>query len=147
MQYVNLTPHAVTILDADGSTAATYPATGQAARITTEAIGTAGDVTTVRYGRLAGLASPAKDTTYIVSLVCLLALQGTRADVVAPWGEVRDDNGRIIGCRGLHRLSDTDGALYEVDGRTCWSLADAEGEAQALGADGYQAGITEIPRP
>jgi hypothetical protein len=104
MQYVNLTPHAVNIINEDGISGMEYPSSG-VARIATQVTGETDGITSVAYGALSGLPEPAEGVTYIVSLVCLLALQGTRPDVVAPWSEVRDDADRIIGCRGLHRLA------------------------------------------
>lgn len=108
MQYINLTPHAVNIISADNTMTASYPASGQVARIATEVTGETDGVTSVAYGTLSGLPEPVEGVTYIVSLVslvCLLALQGTRPDVVAPWSEARDSDGRIFGCRGLHKLA------------------------------------------
>lgn len=115
MQYINLTPHAVTILDEDG-VAAEYPASGQVARVeTTEGhVDTYGHVR-VSYGAISSLPdgvptnADLEGTTYIVSLVTLLAAHAARNPwrhtLVAPYSEVRDDSGRIIGCRSLQTLS------------------------------------------
>lgn len=146
MQYINLTPHAVTVLDEDNNTIAEYPASGKVARLATESIGSVGDTHTVQYGALNGLPRRAEGTRYIVSLVCLLSLQGTREDVVAPWIEVRDETG-VIGCRGLHRLARTVGATYVVDGYEYQHFDQAVGASRLADANGYQFTVDEIPRP
>lgn len=41
---------------------------------------------------------------FVVSLLTALALRGTRHDILVPGEEVRDYDGRIIGCKGLRRV-------------------------------------------
>lgn len=104
---VNLTPHAVALCDEDGTVTRSWPSSGVARIVTNEGEPGADGVVPVAYGTIDGLPEPAElgGVTYIVSLVTLLALRGSRDDVVAPFSEVRDADGRIVGCRKLQRLA------------------------------------------
>ncbi len=105
-EFVNLTPHEVSIVDGPGQKPiVSFPASGTVARVDTSTIEHDNCVDTVSYGTVAGLPEFAEGTVYIVSLVTLLALHGSRSDVVAPWQDVRDSQGRIVGCQKLQRLA------------------------------------------
>ena len=113
---VNCTPHPVRIYRRDGAAIeATVPPSGQVARIATHETGadylTAVDddkpthvpVRCVQYSHLDGLHDPKPGTWHIVSLTSALAARGTRDDLLVPYGEVRDADGGVIGCRLLAR--------------------------------------------
>lgn len=53
-----------------------------------------------RSDRLAGLPAPREGTRYVVSRVTALAARN-RGDLVFPFGEIRDEQGRVTGARGL----------------------------------------------
>lgn len=53
-----------------------------------------------RSGRLAGLPAPREGVRYVVSRVTALAARD-RGDLVFPFGEIRDERGRVTGARGL----------------------------------------------
>lgn len=102
----NLTPHAVRVVAEDGSLIHEYPPSGDVARLGTVDLGTqayglpSGGVELVEFGHL--LSQPPRDNGwYIVSLPAALACP--REDFLVPYREVRDDQGRIIGCRQLAR--------------------------------------------
>lgn len=57
-----------------------------------------------RYGDVTGLPDPKPDTLYIVSTLIQQACPG-RADLVSPDGIIRDEQGRVTGCRGFYRLA------------------------------------------
>lgn len=99
---VNLTPHVIN-LEINGEMKAIAP-TGLArcSEVTTE-IGTVFGVRFVKkaFGEVTGLPEPEKGTIYVVSAVVLNALNGTRDDVFVPADAIRDENGRIIGCKAL----------------------------------------------
>lgn len=57
----------------------------------------------VEYGKLDGLPPQQKGITYIVSLVAALAARG-RDDLLAPYVEVRNEAGTVIGCRYLQKV-------------------------------------------
>lgn len=103
MPIINLTPHAVTVLPEDGSAPVTYPPSGRVARL----VARQGQfryiqgefVPSFTYGALEEPVERERNTAYIVSLVTALA--SFRPDFLFPFDEVRDENGRIVGCRTL----------------------------------------------
>lgn len=109
---VNLTPHDITLIREDGSTVV-FPAHDKCARVSEVwtdrspiAVSTDGDdwfdvpVGHRSLGSIEGLWDPQIDTYYIVSsIVAQKAWQDGRGDVIVPADFVRDDGGRIIGCR------------------------------------------------
>ncbi len=113
MKFVNLTPHAVTLCDSAGSVFATIPPSGDLARVKTlprivgsvDINGTSVPVRVNDYGPLEGLPDPAPDTLFIVSLLAASAAarQGRTEDLLVPDDTVRDDAGRILGCRAFGR--------------------------------------------
>lgn len=111
---VNLTPHPVSVIPNDVTVAIVAPS-GRVARLrevvqAREELATEdGDIplTSVRYSdHVDGLPEPRVGVIYLVSRV--LAASVARADLVFPGGEVRDDNGNIIGCRYLGRFDVAD---------------------------------------
>ena len=120
---VNLTPHAVNVIAKDGDIVTTIAPSGAIARVsvaetaagaitvpvTAEAYSTAGEIwscdiptITSAYGDVMGLPDPAKGVFFIVSAMVRLAVPH-RQDVVSPAGLVRDDEGKVIGCRQFER--------------------------------------------
>lgn len=112
MQLINLTPHDIQLVyqepELDHESIDIIPASGMLARceVIKEAVGTAGPVPVynMTYGPVQGLPEPQEDTFYIVAAVVAQSLVGSRDDVLVPVDFVRDDQGQIIGCRGLGRL-------------------------------------------
>ena len=105
---VNLTPHPVVIFFEDGTTHEIPPA-GRIARVET-VVEKAGNVLVSgkevplmkqRYGKVIGLPELQEDVLYIVSNVVAQAVAGKRKDVVIPADFVRDEQGRIIGCKAF----------------------------------------------
>lgn len=97
--FINLTPHAITILLSDGSTITLLPS-GTVARVTTEevVVGETGGIPVVerRFGAVEGL--PAEGVACIVSAMVAGAVPG-RAGVYAPdtgSAAVRNDKGHIV---------------------------------------------------
>ena len=110
LDIVNLTPHAVTVLADDGGIIATFQPSGTVLRLDTQevsgvhgfdnALDSAGIPNeTIVWGSLGEQPERRPNVRYIVSLPCLLAQP--RIDYLVPFDEVRDDTGRIIGCRLL----------------------------------------------
>jgi len=113
IKLVNLTPHELTIYDAN-NVVLRIPPSGQVARVTTreKIIGSVNGVplVTTEYSAVEGLPDPQPGTMYIVSLIVLQALKSqgiTRDDVIAPNtaptpnGAVRDSKGQIVGVRSF----------------------------------------------
>ena len=104
---INLTPHAINFVDANGETILTVEPSGTLARVscTTKVTGEIAGIPTTEtvYGEVEGVPEMKENTIYIVS--SLVAQRCTdREDVFIPNESVRDDKGRIIGCRSLGRV-------------------------------------------
>ena len=109
MKLVNLTPHALVIMPEgpDGPTV-TIPPSGQVARCATSRVqvdtvtvdGITVPVNRTEFGAVTGLPDPQPDTIYIVSSLVAQAVPD-RQDVFIVDDAVRDEQGRIIGCRAL----------------------------------------------
>ena len=104
---INLTPHAITFVDALGETIRTVEPSGDVARVSTrtETIGSVDGipVTQTVFGEVENLPNPQDGVIYIVS--SLVAQRcAAREDVFIPNEPVRDDKGRIIGCKSLGRI-------------------------------------------
>ena len=107
MAIKNLTPHKITIIKDDGTEIGLYPE-GIVARIKTKSV-LAGNVHgfnlyKTEYGEVIDLPEPAEDENgtiyYIVSALVKNALPN-RKDLISPSQQVRDDQGRVIGCKGF----------------------------------------------
>ena len=110
MPLVNLTPHPIAIYGnrtIEEGPAEVIPPSGTVVRVATIELGTqAGKSCSyelVEYGHLDGLPARQDGTTYVVSLVAALAARG-RDDLLAPYAEVRNESGTMIGCRYLQRV-------------------------------------------
>jgi hypothetical protein len=70
-EVINLTPHPVSLADAEGNVIATLPPSGQVARVTTaaEAVGEVGGVPVRRtvFGEVSGLPAPREGVWYLYS--------------------------------------------------------------------------------
>jgi hypothetical protein len=112
MALVNLTPHPIAIYGnqslEDGPLEVISPS-GIVARIATIELGTnlsnysGRQFEYVQYGAAHDLPQPVDGTDYIVSLVVALACHG-REDLMAPYIEVRNAEGTMVGCRFLQKV-------------------------------------------
>lgn len=111
IKIVNLTPHKITFIGDKGNLS--IDPSGELARVssTTKEIGhiyvTKFDlkipVTATEYGEVEGLPHPKDGTIFIVSSLVAQRVPN-RKDVFIPNESVRDENGRIIGCRSLGHI-------------------------------------------
>ena len=115
--------HAIVILAADNTTVTIIEPSGRVARLD-ELVDATGQIQNagiaiplrrIRYGDTLDLPDPSYDVINIVSRVTAAALPD-RHDLVFPDREVRDTNGRLIGCRGLARFAQQSGR-QQVDFR------------------------------
>ena len=102
-EIVNLTPHAINIVnEADGLNITVEPS-GVIARVasTVSKVGTG--FYTTSYGEVEGLPEARKGTVYVVSGLVLSALGNTRNDVYAPATTLatRNEKGQIVSVPGL----------------------------------------------
>ena len=104
--FVNLTPHPINVYGKrsleEGPEGVIQPS-GDVARLATIDLGGGGEIAYVEYGRIDGLPQPVAGVNYVVSLVVALAARG-RSDLVAPWLEVRNETGTVVGCRMFQRV-------------------------------------------
>jgi len=100
----NLTPHPINMIDEAGRCYRTFEPTGLV-RLKSETVSDADidGVPTSRtiFGRPEGLPEEKTGTFYIVSQLVKSAC--SRADLLVPAEVVRDEQGRIVGCRSLGR--------------------------------------------
>ncbi len=103
-RFVNLTPHEIVLVDNNDKIIATFPPSGIVARVSSETVRVASinhiPITTTSYGEVEGLPEPNDDEVYIVSSLVAQRCKH-RKDVFIPNESVRDEKGRIIGCRSL----------------------------------------------
>ena len=105
-QLINLTPHSITFVKPNGETEI-IPASGQLARVASKTI-TAGEidgipVTETVFGEVEGLPMPSEGKIFLVSSLVAQRVPN-REDVFIPSESIRDDAGRIIGCKSLGRI-------------------------------------------
>ena len=100
---INLTPHSLNLIAADGSTV-DVPPSGDVARVssTSTVIDTINgiNVTTSTWGDVTGLPDAQDGIIYVVSRMVKDRVPD-RPDVLVPGAPVRDANGKIIGANGL----------------------------------------------
>lgn len=111
MELINLTPHPLTLIGPDGTVLLNQPPDGPMARCAEDRreIGTVTlpdganvPLRIVGFGKVSDLPAARDGVLYVVSRATAEAASG-RADVVYPDEQVRDSDGRIIGCRALAR--------------------------------------------
>ena len=104
---MNLTPHAINFVNESGETILTIEPCGELARVTAKTVVTGEinniPVTTTEFGEVEGLPDPTPDTIFIVSSL-VAGRVPEREDVFIPNESIRDDKGRIIGCKSLGRI-------------------------------------------
>lgn len=100
----NLTPHTVTLLDASGEVVQEYPVENPCPRVAVveTAAGEIAGAPIVRqqYGQVQDLPEEVAGTYLIVSAL-VQAAAPERRDLLIPAQLVRDEAGRIIGCRAF----------------------------------------------
>ena len=103
---INLTPHTITFMDLLNNVLFEVQSSG-VARATQKRvpIGTGNGITVkqTEYVEVEGLPAPDGETIYIVSVLTAQAARG-RNDLYIVDDTVRDEQGRIIGCRALAQV-------------------------------------------
>ena len=103
MNIINLTPHAINIINGDTTTK--IDPSGTIARVSVQVVATDNPMLyTQQYGDVQDLPAPQDNTIYIVSAL-VLARVPNRTDIYAPLTAqaIRNDTGQIIGVPGLVR--------------------------------------------
>lgn len=107
MKIINLTPHDVTIINEDNKV--TIAPSGIVARVSAKTVYTGEilndliPISKTEYGEIENLPDPIEDTCFIVSSLVAQRVR-ERTDIFIPNESVRDDKGRIIGCKSLGRI-------------------------------------------
>ena len=111
MAFLNLTPHAVNLVDTDSVVIMTIPPSGTVARATQSDVHVGEiegvEVVKTTFGEPIDLPAPQEGVWLVVSLATASAAQAsgrTTSDLLLTSGPVRDTDGRIIGCRRFARL-------------------------------------------
>lgn len=101
LEVINCTPHDITIMN---SKKIVIEASGIVARVSTtiSPSGMIGDIplSKSKFGEVENLPEPKNHTRYIVSRMVMEACP-ERSDLLVPGECVRDEEGRIIGCKSL----------------------------------------------
>lgn len=113
MELINLTPHTINIIDANNEPVAEIEPCGEVARahVVRKVVGSVAvasceiPVIESTMGDVEGLPERQEKVGYIVSRVVAEAVR-ERDDVFIPDDSVRDEEGRIIGCRSLARIKE-----------------------------------------
>lgn len=104
---MNLTPHAVSFIDANGATVLTVEPSGTIARVSSSITKTgeiAGlPVTETVFGEVQDLPEQVEGVIYITSSLVAQRVP-TRNDVFIPNELVRNEQGQVVGCRSLGRV-------------------------------------------
>ena len=110
MRVTNLTPHEVKVVDDGNNVVVTFPSSGVARAHQHDVLVSEIDsipVVKTEFGEVLGLPEPAEGVAYIVSRITIEAARAqgrTTDDLLTTSGAVRDDQGRIVGCRAFARL-------------------------------------------
>ena len=109
IKVVNCTPHDVNLITEKGNI--TFPRSGIIPRLTEQQVkinsinsnGIEIDIMKKSFLEPEGLPEPQENTIFIVSALVAGAAKD-RDDLVIPNDTIRDDQGRIIGCKNLARI-------------------------------------------
>lgn len=104
MTIVNLTPHTLNFLDEENKPVLTVEPSGQVARckVNRKTVNTINGIPVNKtvFGKVENLPEKKEGTIYIVSALTAQAVPD-RTDVFITDDAVRDEQGRIIGCRAI----------------------------------------------
>lgn len=103
---VNLTPHSINIVDAEGVLIRELPSEGLA-RVSSVStpVGVVDEIPVIKqeFGEIEGLPAPEEGVYYVVSAMIGTAAKN-RQDLLGPADFVRDQEGRILGCKSLQKF-------------------------------------------
>lgn len=108
-QIVNLTSHDITILDQYNNVVKVIPVEPDiTCRVSTSTCDSeiidGVEVVSRRLDGINGLPEPKYNTYYVVSALCATYAPQDRDDLLVVCNHVRDESGRVIGCRRLERV-------------------------------------------
>lgn len=104
---INLTPHSIVIVDDDNNIVRTIEPSGTVARVSAKTVRTGEfdgiPLSATEFGEVVDLPGPTEETVFVVSSLVASRVP-ERADVLIPNESVRDEKGRIVGCRSLGHI-------------------------------------------
>ena len=115
----NYTPHEITLIGDDGKPLISFPSCGVArCQVTRERTGNISvfvsnegvkklhliPINSTNFGQVEGLPEPNGENLFIVSLAVAQAMSEKRSDLLVTDDTVRDENGKIVGCRAFARV-------------------------------------------
>lgn len=111
VKIVNLTPHKITFvtdkgnlsIDPSGELARVSAKVEETGHIYVTKFGISVPITETTYGEVEGLPDPKENTIFVVSSLVAQRVP-EREDVFIPSESVRDEKGRIIGCKSLGHI-------------------------------------------
>lgn len=106
MKIINLTPHRIHFVDSENEVFLTVESSG-IARVAAKTVRTGRNIAGIPvsetvYGDVENLPDPQEGVVYVVSALVAQCCKD-RDDVYIPGEQVRDEDGRVIGCRSLGR--------------------------------------------
>lgn len=106
MEIINKTPHKINFVTEDGEVEKTIEPDAIPARVGSTSV-IVGEIDGIKieetqFGEVEGLPPEKEGVYYIVSRIVANAAS-SRTDLLVPGQQVRDEEGRIIGCRSLSR--------------------------------------------
>lgn len=99
----NLTPHEVKIVNEKGNVIKTFPRSQSPVRLESETkrVGTLNEIPLSKTEMGAGNLPPKKEGQYYIVSRTVQSAYPDRADLLIPNETVRDEKGRIVGCKSL----------------------------------------------
>lgn len=99
---INLTPHEIRIIHADQEVVIQPSGTVARCQVEQTIVGFVNGIPVYKaiYGQVENLPDPQPGVVYIVSALVAQAVPN-RDDVLIPFDSVRDQNGKIVGCKAL----------------------------------------------
>ena len=106
MAIINLTPHAITFVTEAGSIVIEPSGTVARLSTSTQTVGSVDGIpiTETVFGEIQGLPEPHEGDVFLVSSL-IAGRCKERNDVFIPNESIRDEAGRIVGCKSLGRVS------------------------------------------
>lgn len=104
MEFQNLTPHNINVVDSEGNEVVSIPPSGEVARLAVDSVQVdtinGVDIYRSEFGEVEGLPEPKEGAMYIVSALVRTGFPN-RSDLLSPGTLVRDEEGKPVGCQGL----------------------------------------------
>jgi hypothetical protein len=102
IKIVNLTPHEINITGQEPISSSGICRCKEVSTIVGNINGI--DIIEKEFGEVDGLPEEVENVYYVVSIVIATAVKGKRNDCFVPGEQIRDESGKIIGCKNLAKV-------------------------------------------